>query len=101
LLTDEQWAGLAPLIEEPASAAKDFRRTVAAISRAIKTGPKGEPCPPSLALGGARRRSSSRWSRLAVWERLLLRVQNRGVRRGLTFLDGTSIRAHQKAAVAA
>ncbi len=39
-----------------------------------------------------------RWSRLNVWERLLMLVQEQGVQFGMTFLDGTSIRAHQKAA---
>ena len=39
-----------------------------------------------------------RWSRLGVWERLLALAQARGVQLGMTFLDGTNIRAHQKAA---
>ena len=39
-----------------------------------------------------------RWARLGVWERLLTLAQERGVQLGMTFLDGTSIRAHQKAA---
>ena len=39
-----------------------------------------------------------RWSRLGVWGRLLALVQERGVQLGMTFLDGTSVRAHQKAA---
>ena len=38
------------------------------------------------------------WARLGVWERLLALVQERGVRLGMVFLDGTNIRAHQKAA---
>jgi transposase len=42
-----------------------------------------------------------RWARAGVWERLLDRVQNRGVALGMVFLDGTNIRAHQKAAGAA
>src|SRR6187399_609710 len=33
-----------------------------------------------------------------VWERLLNLVQQRGVALGMAFLDGTTIRAHQKAA---
>ena len=37
-------------------------------------------------------------SRLGVWERLLNLVQERGMQLGMTFLDGTSVRAHQKAA---
>src|SRR5215216_4761936 len=44
----------------------------------------------------------NRWSRHGVWERLLHRTQQReGVKRGMAFLDGTTIRAHQKAAGAA
>jgi hypothetical protein len=39
--------------------------------------------------------------RLGVWERLLAMAQERGVQLGMTFLDGTNIRAHQKAAGAA
>ena len=39
-----------------------------------------------------------RWAHLGVWERLLLLAQQRGVQLGMTFLDGTSIRAHHKAA---
>jgi hypothetical protein len=35
---------------------------------------------------------------LGVWERLLKVVQQRGIQLGMTFLDGTSVRAHQKAA---
>ena len=42
-----------------------------------------------------------RWARLGVWERLLRLDQERGIQLGMTFLDGTSIRAHQKAAGAA
>jgi transposase len=42
-----------------------------------------------------------RWTRLGVWDRLLRLVQARGVELGLAFLDGTSVRAHQKAAGAA
>jgi hypothetical protein len=36
--------------------------------------------------------------RLGVWERLLAMAQARGVELCMAFLDGTSIRAHQKAA---
>lgn len=39
-----------------------------------------------------------RWARLGVWERLLDLAQQRGVALGMTFLDGTTIRAHPKAA---
>jgi transposase len=39
-----------------------------------------------------------RWARAGVWERLLNLVQACGVELGMVFLDGTSVRAHQKAA---
>jgi transposase len=42
-----------------------------------------------------------RWSRLGVWQHLLRLAQERSVHLGMSFLDGTSIRAHQKAAGAA
>lgn len=42
-----------------------------------------------------------RWSRAGVWERLLDPVQERGVHLGMVLLDGTNVRAHQKAAGAA
>ena len=43
-----------------------------------------------------------RWSRLGAWERWLEAAQRRGgAEGGMAFLDGTSIRAHHKAAGAA
>ena len=42
-----------------------------------------------------------RWSLLGVWQRLPALVQKQGVYLGMTFLDGTSIRARHKAAGAA
>jgi len=42
------------------------------------------------------------WSHHGVWERLLeLAQQREGLKLGMAFLDGTTIRAHQKAAGAA
>ena len=35
---------------------------------------------------------------VGAWERLFNLVQKRGVQLGMVFLDGTNIRAHQKAA---
>lgn len=39
-----------------------------------------------------------RWAKLGVWPRLLEAAQAWGVELGMAFLDGTSIRAHPKAA---
>ena len=48
--------------------------------------------------GAARPGLFIRWGKLEVWERLLSLAQERGVQLGMAFLDGTTIRAHQKAA---
>ena len=39
-----------------------------------------------------------RWAKQGVWERLLELMQQRGIALGMTFIDGTNIRAHQQAA---
>ena len=39
-----------------------------------------------------------RWAKLGTWQRLLEAAQAGGVELGMAFLDGTSIRAHPKAA---
>ena len=39
-----------------------------------------------------------RWAKQGVWERLLDLVQQRGVALGMAFIDGTTVRAHHKAA---
>ncbi len=67
----------------------------------MRTEPNGARFQLSLVLGGWRRRLSSAQARLGVWERLLRLVQERGIALGLTFLEGSSIRAHQKASGAA
>ena len=67
------------------------------LSGDIRTGP-GEPFRLSLGPWSRAAQTFIRWARLGVWERLLLLAQERGVQLGMTFLDGTSIRAHHKAA---
>jgi transposase len=74
MLSDAQWALLEPLIEA--------------------CRPKGKTQPQDL----SDPQTFIRWTRLGVWERLLHLVQERGIQLGMTFLDGTSVRAHQKAA---
>ena len=64
-------------------------------------GAKWRRVPPDLGPWWRAAQTFLRWSGLGVWERLLDLAQQRDVARGMTFLDGTSIRAHQKAAGAA
>ena len=105
MLTDTQWATVEPLIEACRPRGKtpphDLRRTVEAILWRHENGAKWRSIPAELGPWWMAAQTFIRWARLGVWERLLSLVQERGVQLGMTFLDGTSIRAHQKAAGAA
>jgi transposase len=106
VLTDAQWAELAPLIAQCRPAHKteraNLRRTIEAIVWRHDNGAKWRRIPPHLGPWWMAAQTFKRWSRPGVWERLLQRAQRReGVKRGMAFLDGTTIRAHQKAAGAA
>jgi transposase len=103
-LTDEEWAVLEPLVEACRPHAKVppsyLRRTISAIFWRHQNGAKWRALPEELGPWWMAARTFG-WSRLGVWERLLAMAQARGVELGMAFLDGTSIRAHQKAAGAA
>ena len=106
VLTDAQWEVLAPLIEACRPPHKtehhDLRRTIEAIIWRHDSGAKWRQIPAALGPWWMAARTFSRWSRLGAWERLLELAQQRGgVEAGMAFLDGTSIRAHHKAAGAA
>src|SRR3954451_17363707 len=118
VLTDERWAALEPLLEacrpKGKTPPRDLRRTVEAIVWRHANGAKWRGIPAELGprwgagrlfLSGARVGGGGRaaqlfirWSRLGAWQRLLEAAQARGVELGMAFLDGTSIRAHHKAA---
>jgi transposase len=101
-LTDAPWAVLQPLVERCRPRAKvppsNLRRTVSAILWRHENGAKWRSMPAELGPWWMAAQTFIRWSRLGVWERLLALTQERGVQLGMTFLDGTSVRAHQKAA---
>ena len=103
--TDSQWAVLEPLVEACRPHAKvpprHLRRTIGAILWRHANGAKWRAIPAELGPWWMAAQIFIRWSRLGVWERLLVLTQARGVQLGMTFLDGTSVRAHQKAAGAA
>ena len=105
VLTDAQWKRLSPLIEAVRPRGKtehhDLRRTVAAIIWRHRNGAPWRSIPAELGPWWMAAQTFNRWGHLGVWERLLEMAQERGVALGMAFLDGTSIRAHQKAAGAA
>jgi transposase len=101
-LTDAQWAVLGPLVEACRPRAKvpprHLRRTIGAILWRHANGAKWRSIPAELGPWWMAAQTFIRRARLGVWDRLLRLAQGRGVELGMTFLDGTSIRAHQKAA---
>jgi transposase len=101
-LTDERWAALAPLIEACRPKGKtppqDLRRTIEAIVWRHANGARWRAIPTEHGPWWRAAQLFIRWARLGVWERLLAATQERGVELGMAFLDGTSIRAHPKAA---
>ena len=102
MLTDAQWTMLEPLVEACRPHAKvppsDLRRTMSAILGRHENGAKWRALPAELGPWWMAAQTFIRWARLGVWERLLNLVQERGVQLGMTFLGGTNVRAHQKAA---
>src|SRR5690349_10320915 len=102
MLTDRAWMDLELLIEACRPKGKtppqDRRRTIAAIVGRHANGAKWRAIPTELGPWSRAAQMFIRWAHLGIWERLLLLAQERGVQLGMTFLDGTSIRAHHKAA---
>src|SRR4028119_1837663 len=102
MLSDAQWALLEPLVEACRPKGKtppqDLRRTLSALLWRHENGAKWRSVPEHLGPWWRAAQIFIRWARAGVWERLLTLVQERGVRLGMVFLDGTNVRAHQKAA---
>ncbi len=105
MMSDEQWLVLEPLVEACRPPAKvpsqTLRETMSAIVWRHENGAKWRSVPQELGPWWKAAQCFIRWSKLGVWERLLTLTQERGVQLGMCFLDGTNIRAHQKAAGAA
>jgi len=102
VLTDEQWAALEPLVEAARPKGKtrprDLRRTLEAIVWRHRNGATWRAIPAELGPWWRAAQLFIRWAELGAWRRLLETAQGRGVELGMAFLDGTSIRAHPKAA---
>ena len=107
VLTDAKWVLLAPLIEAVRPRGKttphELRRTVEAIIWRHENGAKWQAMPAELGPWWMAAQCYNRWFHLGVWQRLLALAQERGggATLGMTFLDGSNIRAHRCAAGAA
>jgi transposase len=105
VLTDAQWVMLKPLIE----ACRPHRRTqhhhlwrtVETIIWRCQNGAKWRAVPSEYGPWRMVAQCFIRWGGHGVWERLLRLAQEKGVRLGIVFLDGSNIRAHQKVVGAA
>ena len=80
---------------------RELRRTMGAILWRHDNGAKWRSLPAEHGPWWRAAQTFIRWSWLGVWDRLLALVQERGMQLGLAFLDGTTVRAHLKAAGAA
>ena len=102
MVSDAQWVLLEPLIEACRPKGKtppqDLRRTISAILWRHQNGAKWRSVPDELGPWWRAAQIFMRWAKAGVWDRLLSLVQERGVQLGMVFLDGTNVRAHQKAA---
>ena len=102
VFTDAAWATWEPLIEgarpRGKTPPKDPRRAIPAIPWRHQNGAKCRGIPAELGPWWLAAQLFLRWAKQGVWERLLELVQRRGVALGMTFLDGTTLRAHHKAA---
>ena len=103
VMTDRQWSALEPLLDEVRPRAPPpirwFRRTIEAIVWRLQNGAKWRAIPATLGPWWMAAQTFIRWARRGVWERLHQLAQKRQPPElGLVFLDGTIVRAHQKAA---
>mgnify|MGYP002779529976 CR=1 FL=1 len=105
MLSEAQWAMLEPLVETCRPKGKtppgDLRRTMSAILWRHQNGAKWRAIPEEFGPWWRAAQIFIRWARAGVWERLLSLVQERGAQLGMVFLEGTRVRAHQKATGAA
>jgi transposase len=102
IFTDGARAVWEPLIEEVRphgkTPPKELRRTIEAIFWRHQNGAKWRSVPAELGPWWLAAQLFIRWAKQGVWERLLKLVQRRRLALGMTFIDGSTIRAHHKAA---
>ena len=87
VLTDEQWAVLEPLVEASRPHAKvppsNLRRTISAIIWRHTNGAKWRALPEEFGPWWMAAQTFIRWSRLGVWEQLLVRLERHFEEEGL------------------
>jgi transposase len=94
--------GWAPLIAEVRrrgkTPPKELRRTIWVIFWRHRNGAKWRSIPAELGPWWLAAQLFIGWAKQGVWERLLDLAQQHDIALGMSFLDGTNIRVHHKAA---
>ena len=103
ILSEGAWARLKAALDAARSGTgrpfPDERRTVEAVIWRQRNGAKWRAVPAELGPWWKAAQLHIRWSRTGVWERVFAHLRDAGrPELGEVFLDGTSVRAHQKAA---
>lgn len=103
VLSDKEWAAVRLALEEVRSGTGrpfvDERQTIEGVIWRLRNGARWRSLPAEFGPWWRAAQLHIRWSRKGVWERLFWLLRDRG-RPALAevFLDGTCVRAHQKAA---
>ena len=103
VLTDDEWAPLKAALDAVRSPRrrpmKHERQTLDAVVWRARNGAKWRAVPAEFGRWARAANLHRRWSRLGVWTRVSERLRDGGhADLAEAMLDGTSIRAHQKAA---
>jgi transposase len=102
VFTDAAWAVWEPLIEAVRPHGKtppaDLRRTISAIVWRHQNGATWRRIPAALGAWWRAAQLFIRWAKQGVWENLLDLAPPHDLARGMSVRDGTTIRAHRKAA---
>ena len=102
-LTDEQWRALRDAIDHARSGRgrpiTDMRRTVEGVVWRLRNGARWRAVPDTFGPWARVAHLHIRWSALGVWERVFEHLRDtRHADLAEIMLDGTSVRAHAKAA---
>ena len=103
MLSDGDWARLKAALDAVRSGTgrplREERHLVEGVIWRQRNGAKWRAVPPEFGPWWKVAQLHIRWSRMGVWERAFAYLRDAGrPELGEVFLDGTSIRAHQKAA---